>query len=175
MVPLILIAIGIILIVYNYKIMSKGTTSFEFTLNEEKENLNDYKLELGLLRKDIGESLTELQQEIKTIKVNLNMINDIEEEYDNILDSNIYKTKSTSELENNIQEEHIAIEQSETEEISNGIISEINFQTQKVTNESNKQLMITDLIKQNLTDEEICKVLSISKGEVLLVRNLFKS
>ncbi|WP_252231511.1 hypothetical protein [Clostridium sp. ZBS15] len=175
MVPLILIAIGIILIVYNYKIMSKGTTSFEFTLNEEKENLNDYKLELGLLRKDIGESLTELQEEIKTIKVNLNMINDIEEEYDNILDSNIYKTKSTSELENNIQEEHIAIEQSETEEISNGIISEINFQTQKVTNESNKQLMITDLIKQNLTDEEICKVLSISKGEVLLVRNLFKS
>ncbi|WP_105176166.1 MULTISPECIES: hypothetical protein [Clostridium] len=175
MIPLILITIGIILIVYNYKTMSKGTTSFEFTLNEEKENLNDYKLELGLLRKDIGESLTELQQEIKSIKINLDMVNDIEEEYDNILDSNIYKTQNTSELENNIQEEHIAIDKSEIEDVSNGIISEINFQNQKEHNELNKQQKITDLIKKNLTDEEICKALSISKGEVLLVRNLFKS
>ncbi|MBN1037829.1 hypothetical protein DVW12_03780 [Clostridium botulinum] len=175
MIPLILITVGIILIVYNYKTMSKGTTSFEFTLNEEKENLNDYKLELGLLRKDIGESLTELQQEIKAIKINLDMVNDIEEEYDNILDSNIYKTQNTSELENNIQEEHIAIDKSEIEDVSNGIISEINFQNQKEHNEPNKQQKITDLIRKNLTDEEICKALSISKGEVLLVRNLFKS
>ncbi len=212
MIPLILIAIGIILIIYNYKTMSKGTTSFEFTLNEEKENLNDYKLELGILRKDIGESLTELQQEIKAIKINLNMTNDIEKEYDNILDRNIEKlefdaeemvmTKKESNIKDNINsekvnvEEEISKEQSEHEEVGSGVISEINFKNQEVfddiiddsefsnqptdknnevPNELSKQQSITDLIKQNLTDEEICKVLSISKGEVLLVRNLFKN
>ena len=121
MIPLILIAIGIILIIYNYKTMSKGTTSFEFTLNEEKENLNDYKLELGILRKDIGESLTELQQEIKAIKINLNMTNDIEEEYDNILDRNIEKlefddeemvmTKKESNIKDNINSEKVNVEE----------------------------------------------------------------
>ncbi|WP_315077772.1 hypothetical protein [uncultured Clostridium sp.] len=212
MIPLILIAIGIILIVHNYNKINKGLTSFEFTLNEEKENLNDYKLELGILRRDIGESLTELQQEIKTIKINMNMVNDIEKEYDNILDRNIEKlefnaeeevmTKKESNIRDNTNsekvnvQEEIAKEQSEHKEVGSGVISEINFKNREVfddiiddseflnqstdknnevSNKFSKQQRITDLIKQDLTDEEICKALSISKGEVLLVRNLFKS
>ncbi|NFL33612.1 hypothetical protein FDB64_00655 [Clostridium botulinum] len=212
MIPLILITIGIILIVHNYNKVNKVITSFEFTLNEEKENLNDYKLELGILRRDIGESLTELQQEIKTIKMNMNMVNDIEKEYDNILDRNIEKLEFNAEEEVSTKEEINIIddinldkvniekvvtkEQSGYEETSRGVISEINFKNKEVfnniikdsefvnqstdknnevPNEVSKKQRITDLIKQNSTDEEICKALSVSKGEVLLVRNLFKS
>ncbi len=201
MIPLILITIGIILIVHNYNKVNKGTTSFEFTLNEEKENLNDYKLELGILRRDIGESLTELQQEIKTIKMSMNIVNDIEKEYDNIIDRNIEKLEFDAEEEVSTKEEIniekvVAKEQSGYEKTSMGVISEINFKNKEVfnniiedsefvnqstdknnevPNEVSKKQRITDLIKQNSTDEEICKALSVSKGEVLLVRNLFKS
>ncbi|MBN1073486.1 hypothetical protein DVV91_03895 [Clostridium botulinum] len=201
MIPLILITIGIILIVHNYNKVNKGTTSFEFTLNEEKENLNDYKLELGILRRDIGESLTELQQEIKTIKMSMNIVNDIEKGYDNIIDRNIEKLEFDAEEEVSTKEEIniekvVAKEQSGDEETSRGVISEINFKNKEVfnniiedsefvnqstdknnevPNEVSKKQRITDLIKQNSTDEEICKALSVSKGEVLLVRNLFKS
>ncbi|AOR22948.1 DUF6115 domain-containing protein [Clostridium taeniosporum] len=228
MIPLILIAIGIFLIVHNYKKINKTTSSFEFTLNEKKADLDDYKLELGLLRKDIGESLTELQQEITNIKINMNMVNDTEKEYDNILDSDISNikfdveekiaTKKEIDIKNDIDvEEHIGEDidkkQKKNKEVDSGVISEINFKNtevfdksinneqtilnesdnsqefhnederefisksngKKVSGESNKQHTISNLIKQGLTDEEICKALSVSKGEVLLVRNLFKN
>lgn len=210
MIPLILLAIGIFLIIHNYKKINKVEQSFSFKLNEEKENLNDYKLELGILRRDIGESLTELQQEIKNIKINMNMVNDIEKEYDNILDRDIYDFNSNATEEISIKKE-FEYKKKDNDKLKKdniGVVSQINFNNKKIfndkmrepsyeisdmetlneieenfnknenheiSNESNKQFTISNLIKKGFTDEEICKQLSISKGEVLLVRNLFEN
>ena len=91
--PLILIIIGLVLIIYNYRAIKKENgieteddilnISFQSVLQDNKEELNDYKMEIGLLRKDIAESLTELQEEIIDIKNNLNRLKNNKEMYEN--------------------------------------------------------------------------------------------
>ena len=73
--------------------------------------------------------------------------------------------------------------------IDDDIISEINFNNRKdVRNsevnknksdnkkaaDSRKTESIKELLDQGLSEEEVCRRLSISKGEVLLVKDLFK-
>ncbi|MBW6408540.1 hypothetical protein [Clostridium weizhouense] len=167
--PVLLIIIGIVLIVYSYSDIKKSNnTSFKITLNEEKENLDDYKLEIGRLRKDIGESLTELQEEIKNIKINLNMSKDIEEMYENESDV-LNNMNEVSKYDMELNSSNVTLIEEE-----NDVISDINFE-HKVDNDLNKSDSINELIKQGLNDDEISQKLSVSKGEVLLVRNLFKN
>ena len=47
----------------------------ENVLEKSKDELNEYKIELGVFRKNVAESLTELQEEILEIKKYLNIIN----------------------------------------------------------------------------------------------------
>jgi len=91
--PLILITIGIVLIIYNYRAIKRENQmereddvlniSFQSVLQDNKEELNDYKMEIGILRKDIAESLLELQEEILDIKNNLNRLKNSKEIYEN--------------------------------------------------------------------------------------------
>ena len=85
--PVILILIGFSLIIYSYISMKKtkklyisddkkDDNSFQSILRENERDLSDYKFELGVLRKDIGESLNELQQEILDIKKALNLFDE---------------------------------------------------------------------------------------------------
>ena len=69
------------------------------------------------------------------------------------------------------------------ENIDDGVISEINFSNRRYTTNADKYNKISDskktegikeLLKQGMTVEEVCKQLSVSKGEVLLVQDLFK-
>lgn len=192
--PLILLIIGVALIVYNYRAIkrekedSSFDISFQGVLQDSKEELNDYKMELGLLRKDIAESLTELQEEIFYIKKDIHVLKNNGEAYEN-----------KEELENNyIEKNHIDVSINEPDvklesdkevnemenidykidnnsilnsEVDNGIISEINFSA-KV--DSDKTTSIKKLLSEGLTEEQICHELSVSKGEVLLVKGLFK-
>ena len=161
--PIILIIIGIILIVYNYISLKKESlqkdNSFEHVFQMNKEDINEYKIELGIFRRNIAESLTELQEEILEIKKYLNIIkNDDSLYYDKIEEKN-------SSIINNHKNNQ------------DDIISEINFNN-KYDNEkissSKKTESIKELLNQGLSEEEICLRLSISKGEVLLVKDLFK-
>lgn len=91
--PLILLIIGFSLIVYNYRAIKRENNiskendaldiSFKSVLQDSKEELNDYKMEIGLLRRDIAESLTELQEEIIKIKIDLKELKNVEEGYEN--------------------------------------------------------------------------------------------
>ena len=151
--PLILLILGFILIIYNYIAIKKEgnitNKSFKSVLKDNKDGMNDYKIEIGLLRKDIAESLTELQEEILEIKTKLNYA----KEYENI---------SENEFLVNSNEE-------------DGVISEINFSKEVQRADSNKTESIKNLLGEGLSDEEICHKLSVSKGEVLLVKGLFKN
>lgn len=180
--PIILILIGLVLVIYNYIALKKESIPFEIHDNEEKlkknnsfenvlekskDELNEYKIELGVFRKNVAESLTELQEEILEIKKYLNIIKNNE---------NLYEDK--------IEKENLIIEEdSFYNKFDNNVISEINFNnnsmkrkssdTEKIA-DSKKTEKIKELLNEGLSEEEICHRLSISKGEVLLVKDLYK-
>lgn len=148
--PVILILIGFIFIVYSYISMKKEKNldinddkkednSFKSILRNNERDLSDYKFELGVLRKDIGESLNELQQEILEIKKALNLFNGKD-----LINEDRYDTK----VHNSINENYYK--------------------------ESSKASNIRELLKDGLTDEEISEKLSVTKGEILLVKGLYK-
>lgn len=148
--PVILILIGFIFIVFSYISMKKEKNldinddkkednSFKSILRNNERDLSDYKFELGVLRKDIGESLNELQQEILEIKKALNLFNEKD-----LINEDRYDTK----VHNSINENYYK--------------------------ESSKASNIRELLKDGLTDEEISEKLSVTKGEILLVKGLYK-
>lgn len=147
--PVILILIGFIFIVYSYISMKKAKNldinddkkednSFKSILRNNERDLSDYKFELGVLRKDIGESLNELQQEILEIKKALNLFNEKD-----LINEDRYDTKVHNSINENYHKE------------------------------SSKALNIRELLKDGLTDEEISEKLSVTKGEILLVKGLY--
>lgn len=174
--PIVLIIVGILLIVFNYIAIKKESTSFEIQdqekiknkdnsfdniLNKSKDELNDYKIELGMFRRNVAESLTELQEEILEIKKYLSIVKDED---------------SLSDYNREIGNSHI-------NNIDDDIVSEINFKNKIVgskinhtnsVSDSKKTESIKELLQQGLTEDDVCHRLSISKGEVLLVKDLFK-
>ena len=199
--PLILIIIGLVLIIYSYPAIKRENQigndedilniSFQSVLQDNKEELNDYKIEIGTLRRDIAESLTELQEEIIDIRNNLNNLKNNKEIYDNQEELKNKYFLNESDIDSNINKQYNKDNNSKVEEhneldeiideidqnlfvdsnVTDGIISEINFSKKA---ESSKTQNIKKLLKEGLTEEQICHKLSVSKGEVLLVMGLFK-
>jgi len=198
--PLILLVIGFVMIIYNYRAIKRENeikpeddslnVSFQSVLQDNKDELNDYKMEIGLLRRDIAESLTELQEEIFGIKNNLNRLKNSDKIYENKVDledkyyideneMDINEDNENSKLNHEKEKvnevKHIFDEVDKSifidQELKDGIISEINF-SENI--DSNKTQRIKKLLKEGLTEEQICHELSVSKGEVLLVKGLFK-
>ena len=163
--PYIIIVIGLVLIIFNYRAIKRESNSFEIqdkddsfrkVLNDNKNEMTDYKLELGLLRKNLGESLTELQEEILEIKTRLQKI----ENNNGIVNE---KKDICKEIAGKSQEN-----------ISKDVISEISILNNDDIEMSIKTDKIKEFLEMGLSEEEICRRLSISKGEVLLVKELFK-
>ena len=151
MVAIMLLLFGIILIIVNIKAINKDKNSFGNMLEYKVENMSELEEEIGQLRKDIAGSLTDLQKEILDLRKRIDEI----------------KVENNTEPE--VQVENI-------QEISNDIEKLLDKQADLVDdiNKSSKTERIKDLITAGLSDEDICEKLSVGKGEVLLVRGLFK-
>lgn len=128
---IILLIIGILLIIVNIKAIKKEENSFHNVLKYNEKDISKIELEFGQFRKDIAESITELQKEIYQLK----------------------GVSSEQEIE-------------KTDEDGENVISEINFQ--------NKTERIKKLLDNGLSVDQVCKELSLGRGEVLLVQNLYK-
>lgn len=167
--PFILLIIGSVLAIYNYRVIKRENKmnqedksskfSFKDMLQDNKDGLSDYKIEIGRLRRDIAESLTELQEEIIEIKNNFNKLKNHEKVYEDIKD-----IKSSKE---DIVDENSSYDLNYDDDV----ISEISFSEKA---DSNKTQSIKKLLEDGLTVEQICYDLSVSKGEVLLVKGLFR-
>lgn len=104
--PILLILIGFALIIYAGISIRKDKDisvkdqkiekSFNKAFDESKKNMSSDRLELGILRRDIGESLTELQMDIESIKKFINMPQYIEKK-DKKDDNKNSETMSKSE------------------------------------------------------------------------------
>lgn len=160
MLPLIMIIIGVILIILNLKAIKKEDKSFEKVLAREEVNNNkDYDLEIIKIRKDIAETVLELQKEIEDLKLYVNSLKNNDVKVDNIIESNRYIENKTN--------------------VEKDIISEIDFSNKIDTSkeevlQSEKQRKVKMFLDKELTDDEICEKLSIGKGEVLLIKSLLK-
>lgn len=155
---IIFLGIGIALIALNInKLKEDKKNNFLSVINEKEKDFSDIDLEIAKIRKNMGESLTDLQLEIQELRDQVSYlkfkINELE------------KNKNIEEL-TNIR--YNKIEKKEKNVIKNSIINEINFE-----NKSKKD-KIKKLIEDGLTDEEICTSLDIGKGEVLLIKGLLK-
>ncbi|MEO2507060.1 hypothetical protein ABHA01_04620 [Clostridium paraputrificum] len=147
--PFILIVIGVILVVLNYKALKKDETSFSDVLKYKQKDMTEVEVEIGVIRRDIAESLTELQKEILDIKQHINFNNNVEDIKENLETDEELISNNLTYLDEEVD-----------------VINEID--------NKNKTEVIRELISLGLNDEEICEKLSLGKGEVLLVRNLYK-
>ena len=143
---ILLIVLGIILILINYRALNKDKKSnFNDIYNNADKLTKDYDFELMAIRKDMAESILDLQKEIEELNNVINYSKDIK---------NINKS-SDIVIDNNIT----------TKDITEEKISE---------NDNDKVTKIKSMIVDGYTDEEICNKMQIGKGEVLLIRGLFK-
>lgn len=171
MLPILIILIGIILIILNIKAIKKENKSFDKILErEESNNDKDYDLEIIAIRKDLAETVLDLQKEIEELKISINNIKSSK-----IADDNKINIKSfeKEDSDNSFQKDH------PINNFNEDVISEINFSNNlSISNDnlkSNKLEKVKLLLENGLTDDKICEELSIGKGEVLLVKSLLKN
>lgn len=162
MLPILIILIGIMLVILNIKAIKKEDKSFNKILEREEVNNNkDYGLEVIAIRKDLAETVLDLQKEIEELKNSINNIKNC-----NLIDDN--KNNITNFNENDSDKV-----------FKEDVISEINFSNKSNLQDNdlknNKLEKVKLLLENGLTDDEICEELSVGKGEVLLIKRLLKN
>ncbi|MDI9219160.1 hypothetical protein [Clostridium tertium] len=171
MLPILIILIGIILIILNIKAIKKENKSFDKILErEESNNDKDYDLEIIAIRKDLAETVLDLQKEIEELKISINNIKSSKISDDNKIN---IKSLKKEDSDNSFQKDY------PINNFNEDVISEINFSNNlSISNDnlkSNRLEKVKLLLENGLTDDKICEELSIGKGEVLLVKSLLKN
>ncbi|GAA0821135.1 hypothetical protein [Clostridium tertium] len=171
MLPILIILIGIILIILNIKAIKKENKSFDKILErEESNNDKDYDLEIIAIRKDLAETVLDLQKEIEELKISINNIKSSKIADDNKINIKSFKKENS---DNSFQKDH------PINNFNEDVISEINFSNNSSISNNNlksdKLEKVKLLLENGLTDDKICEELSIGKGEVLLVKSLLKN
>ena len=139
MVTFILFLIAIILIVFNVNAVKKENSgSFTAVLKERQDNINEYDIKLGEIRKEYAENITEVQKEIEELK------------------------KQISEITKKSEVMH--------DKIDNGV----NDQKDAPKADDKKSEEIKKLLKEGKSDDEICALTGLGKGEVLLIKGILK-
>ncbi|WP_032121953.1 DUF6115 domain-containing protein [Clostridium amazonitimonense] len=115
--PVFLIIIAVFLIIFNIRAIKKEKKSFNKILKEKEKNMTPADIAIGEIRKDMAESLLDLQKEIEDLK------------------DNVKKDR---------------------------------------TEENEKVVKVMKLLASGKEVEEICHELNLGKGEVLLIKELYK-
>jgi competence protein ComGC len=144
----ILFAIGSVLIILNVRALKKEKNSFQFTLNNAGNDMEEFEVQIGALRREFSETILELQMEIQSLK---------KEEV----------TKNENETQNKEKIQKVKTKQDEK------IIKTSQEKSENNTTNSVKINEIEKLISQGLTTEEISVKLGMGMGEVLLIKQLY--
>lgn len=89
---ILLLFIAIVLIVLNVNAIKKEKKSFSGALKDKESSMQDYEIEIGRLRRDLSETVLELQQEIEALKAARENDNFKEVSHrDNLEDKEFYK------------------------------------------------------------------------------------
>lgn len=147
--PWLFILLAICLIIVNIKAIKKEDKSFGNVLKYKEENVTDVNIEIGQLRKDFADTILDLQKQILSLQ---DTVNKLKNQNNKNIDAN-KKVEENNEIKTLLSQE-------------NGVIDDIN--------KDSKSQKIKELLDKDLSDSEICEKLSLGKGEVLLVKNLYK-
>lgn len=171
-----LVILSAILILFNIKSLKKEKlkTGFSSILKVEEETVTDSTVEMIKLRKDLSETIVELQREIVDLKEEVNYL-----KY-KITDERVQN--SSIKVNTIVSDEYVKASDSEikTYNKSLNIYNEKKSEEPKQNNDNKKEnenleriSEIKKLINKGLSDDEICKKLSLGKGELLLIKGLY--
>lgn len=188
-IALLLISVGLIIVsgksMYKEKQEQNRIEEYNFAgiLNRSEENIDDYKIEIGKLRKEFAETLLEIQGEIVELENKIDTLSEINTNESNA-SNNTNNTNNTINTTNEVDlisltEEmkdtvDISINNEKTAEMSNS--TEVNLDEKAdSSNEKNgvKIKEVERLMEKGLTIDEISDALKIGKGEVLLIKELY--
>ena len=147
--PWLFILLAICLIIVNIKAIKKEDKSFGNVLKYKEENVTDVNMEIGQLRKDFADTILDLQKQILSLQ----------DTVDKLKNENNKNTNTNKRAQENNEIKTLLSQE-------NGVIDDIN--------KDSKSQKIKELLDKDLSDSEICEKLSLGKGEVLLVKNLYK-
>ncbi|MFV3011449.1 hypothetical protein ACLD43_07440 [Clostridium botulinum] len=210
MVAFLLIVIGIALIFINFKAIKKEKGSFSEALKGSMENIDEYKEEIGLIRKEFAETLIDVQKEMEYLKKELNVLkytyeNNVEVKtlykknhninYPKESDNNLIQSKyidnknekniskeinkkimvneiDTNKLEKNYKDQRGSLKEKNSEsDYHKKNIEKDNYKNG--LENSTKVNEVNKLLEEGHTVEEICEILNIGKGEVILIKELY--
>lgn len=196
---ILLLFTGIALIVLNINAIKKEKKSFSGTLKDKENNIQDYEIEIGKLRRDLSETVLELQQEIEALKVTRENDNLKSESVDyNLTEEYIKEIEVTQNNKSNqkhgneikhqfgdiieIASEHNGVKQNEDEiKKTNNALNSYDIvvennksdETSKSNENNVKVTEIKTMLDEGLSVDEISEKIGIGKGEVLLIKELY--
>ncbi|MBU3226657.1 DUF6115 domain-containing protein [Clostridium algidicarnis] len=144
--PIVLIIIAVLLIIFNIKAIKNEEKKFKDVLDEKERSMTPSDIAIGEIRKDVAESLLEIQQDIELLK------------------HSVIKYDKEQDKENDKEEENKE-EQNKEEE---------NEENEEKTDENNKVTAVIKLLSIGKDVDEISTELNLGKGEVLLIKELYK-
>lgn len=177
MIPILILIVGIVLIVLNFKAIKKEDNSFEKILQREESREKDYDLDIIEIRKSFAETVLELQKEIEDLKISINDIKNNNKRDDIIYNEEKSQNRNTliNYSEGELEIDNFNLNNTLNVKIDDNFPGksrnkEINIKV----DENSKLNKVKELLDNGLNNDEICEELSIGKGEVLLIRSLLK-
>lgn len=183
-----LFLIGILLIVLNFNAIRKDKRSFSGMLKDKENNMQDYEIEIGKIRRELSETVLELQKEIEDLKLgreDKQSKNEIRQQSENIeeikKEEKIVKEKvknknwkqNYSPSHNNsgkkTDENKNYIKKTNNDLNNHDVVDENN----KSNNNNVKVAEIKSMLDNGLSVDEISEKIGIGKGEVLLIKELY--
>ncbi|MBU3214241.1 hypothetical protein LL033_19320 [Clostridium estertheticum] len=158
-----LIFIGLILIILNVLSIKKQNKSFNGVLGNAMGNIKDDDIRIGELRAEFSESILELQSEIMEIKEIMAKNDKIHKDYEVYHDNK----ENTITIDDTKQDNTNITYISKPDEIDSRVLD-------KPRNNSNEKVeKIKKLFSEGSSTDEVCEILHLGKGEVLLIKDLY--
>ena len=158
---IILFLVALALIIINIKaIKSEDKNNFENILINKEQSTNKVDIEILKIRKNLSETIIELQREIVDLKEEVRLLKLAHINSNNLDFYNNDNKNVHIKINNNSQD-------------SEEIIKKDDNKLKENKNTSNV-LKVKNLIELGIQDDEICRRLQIGKGELLLIKDLYK-
>ncbi len=155
---LFIILVGILLIAINFNAIKKERNSFNSILEDKVDNMEEFELRIGELKREIAETKFDFQKEIQEIK-------DI-----------YYINQSQNRTVHSIEVDSVETQEKVIDK-KNKVNKRNSSNVYENSNDNNSNSIkireIGNLLKQGIDIDEIAEKLNIGKGEVLLIQELY--
>lgn len=158
-----LIFIGLILVILNVLSIKKQNKSFDGVLGHAIEDIGDYDIKLGEVRREFSESILQLQSEIVAMGQTIERISNERDHIHKIYVEDEIHDEHKLYVKNKINNEEKFYNEEKDESV---VENKDNINTSKVED-------IKRLFSEGMSVSQISEILKLGKGEVLLIKDLY--